>query len=814
MPATEHSAEILAGSWPAQSVMSWSGYAMEFSQAANRLFKELDTQADIKDILGPMEGAFIDSARGLAMGRETALQNRIEAYRHISKKAHWAANELHSTKSDLVEIVKQAEENIKTSRENAEKAKAAARANPLAGEPAVAAIESQLQSSIAAIVALAKSNAMARDSQGAATVTALSTDISQWAAPFVNHILPQSGGIPDMGGLPAAPALPAPAPLDGAGSGNVKPVDYVTGNALDPAQAVQEQKDPLANNAQQNPDRTIQQTALRQPDKIDPHQASKPQTSSPSAPSSPSPSSAGSSSNPSSVLGQMMKPASSGSSSSSPASSSSSSPASSGASNPAAASQSGQMANANGANAGAGAGTGANAAANAAGRAPGMASLGSGIADTSAKMASGAVNVTSNAVNTATNVGSNVAQNVAHAAAQAPAAASPAAVTTPASVGGAPVSGGAPMGGMMPAAPAGGAGAVNPVTAGGGAPSAPAATPTSPAASPAGGGGAPQATAAGAAGSSYAPVPVPHSSIRGIGADGATGDVIFDQAMDAGQDVIKALVAQTLGTGYIDIQYAVSLIWERGGTITAWMATSEGASYIPLGVRVPQDVRLSVTDPIIGHELAKTSAEAGGANPLEIVVRQAEAREQAAPGARVLALASSLPMDRVMDWAGVVGARPVSVNPKEVDRATGAGMSMLHRCAVAMPWEWRQANAFSEEDRLRVAARHMHMAANAGHLGGGAAERVIELFEERQPIPEALWADVAKQRFMALIGYQSAMSNAGQGGAEPPARLLASARAAEVVLCLRDYGSVEGCADLLYASRLAGAPLSPAAAVA
>ncbi|OFJ50942.1 hypothetical protein BEL07_25535 [Mycolicibacterium grossiae] len=808
MPATEHSAEILAGSWPAQSVMSWSGYAMDFSQAANRLFKELDTQADIKDILGPMEGAFIDSARGLAMGRETALQNRIEAYRHISKKSHWAANELHSTKSDLVEIVKQAEENIKTSRENAEKAKAVARANPLAGEPAVAAIESQLQSSIAAIVALAKSNAMARDSQGAGTVTALSTDISQWAAPFVNHILPQTGGIPDMGGLPAAPAPAAPA-----SPGGIKPVDYTsTGDSLRQAAGTENAQN-AANNTQGRPENNVQQTAFKQPDKIEPHEAGKQQTSSPpaaSAPSSPSPSSAGSSGNPSSVLGQMMKPASSGSSSSSPASSSSS--ASSGASNPAAASQSSQMANANGANAGAGTGTGANAAANAAGRA-GMASLGSGIADTSAKMASGAVNAASNAMSTAANVGSNVAQNVAHAAAQAPAAASPGAVTTPASVGGAPVSGGAPMGGMMPAAPAGGVGAVNPVTSGGGAPSAPAATPTSPAASPVGG-GVPQATAAGAAGSSYAPVAVPHSLIRGIGADGATGDVIFDQAMDAGHDVVKALVAQTLGTGYIDIHYAVSLIWERGGTISAWMATSEGASYIPLGVRVPQDVRLSITDPIIGHELTKTSAEAGGANPLEIVVRQAEAREQAAPGARVLALASSLPMDRVMDWAGMVGARPVSVNPKEVDRATGTDMSMLHRCAVAMPWEWRQANAFSEDDRLRVAARHMHMAANAGHLGGGAAERVIELFEERQPIPEPLWADVAKQRFMALIGYQSAMSNAGQGGAEPPARLLASARAAEVVLCLRDYGSAEGCADLLYASRLAGAPLSPAAAVA
>ena len=57
MPMTEHSAEILAGAWPSQSVMAWSGYAMQFSQAANTLFKELDVQMDIKQILAPMEGA-------------------------------------------------------------------------------------------------------------------------------------------------------------------------------------------------------------------------------------------------------------------------------------------------------------------------------------------------------------------------------------------------------------------------------------------------------------------------------------------------------------------------------------------------------------------------------------------------------------------------------------------------------------------------------------------------------------------------------------------------------------------------------------
>lgn len=47
-----------------------------------------------------------------------------------------------------------------------------------------------------------------------------------------------------------------------------------------------------------------------------------------------------------------------------------------------------------------------------------------------------------------------------------------------------------------------------------------------------------------------------------------------------------------------------------------------------------------------------------------------------------------------------------------------------------------------------------------------------------------------------------------------PAGLLKAARAAEVVECLRNCRTVEGCADLLYATRLAGAPLAPGAAAA
>ena len=301
---------------------------------------------------------------------------------------------------------------------------------------------------------------------------------------------------------------------------------------------------------------------------------------------------------------------------------------------------------------------------------------------------------------------------------------------------------------------------------------------------------------------------MPGSPIRAIGADGATGDVLFDQAMDAGQAVVAALIAQTRATPHIPIEYAVSLIWERSGSVSAWMATSEGASYIPLGVRIPQDVRLAVTDPVVGRALWDATAAAGGADPLEVVVRHAEARESAAPGARVLAIASSLPMAQVIDWAAAVGARPVSVDPRKVDAAPDLDGSLLHRCAVAMPWEWRQANAFTEQDRLKVAARHMHMAAISGHLAGNACETVMRLFEERKPIDDKLWEEVQKERFAALISYQLNDQTRGQGGSEP-ARILMTARAAEVVECLRHYDTAEGCADILYATRLAGAPLNP-----
>ena len=136
-----------------------------------------------------------------------------------------------------------------------------------------------------------------------------------------------------------------------------------------------------------------------------------------------------------------------------------------------------------------------------------------------------------------------------------------------------------------------------------------------------------------------------------------------------------------------------------------------------------------------------------------------------------------------------------------------------HRCEVAMPWEWRQANAFDQQDRLRIAARHMHMAVMTGHLNGAACEKVMRLFEERKPISDELWADVHQERFNALVEYDLAKLRVSYGAAEL-ARHLATARAAEVIESLRYFDTAEGCADLLYATRLAGAPLSPDAAVA
>ena len=105
------------------------------------------------------KGAFVDAAHALINGRQTALENRIEGYRYLAKKALWASSEIHSTQADLVEIVNKAEEDIQAARDAAEKAKQAAAAVPGAAE----AIEGQLKANIAGIVSHAAG--LAQDSR-------------------------------------------------------------------------------------------------------------------------------------------------------------------------------------------------------------------------------------------------------------------------------------------------------------------------------------------------------------------------------------------------------------------------------------------------------------------------------------------------------------------------------------------------------------------------------------------------------------------------------------------------------------------------
>ncbi len=806
-PPSVYAGPILASEtgthWPLQSEYVWETYAAALKAEWGRLVEQESAQQTIKqNLYGQTSVGMIPAINQMVAKRDGTLADRLAALSAAHPVADAVRAAIVNLKSDLYWIVMGADQKIKDL-----ESKAGIGASAL------------LPTEIAAIIAAAKLEAEAADDARAAEVTAKTTELLSWTP---HGSAKQSGGsgaaTPLSTGMGQGAASPPLSP--GAGS-NIRPTDYTTmkDGAENTTDRSSDKLQPTTNNGKAA-DQTMKSDEARNSAKIEPASATttnpdkplpSPAHSSPpmsSAPSSGgSPASSGGS--PSSMIGQMMPRSMSSSPASSSAPSSGGSPASSGG--PASASPAGAHAGGAGSPAaGAGAPGGAGAAPGAASgvRGAGLAGAGSGIAESSARFASGAVNAGANTLGAAGNLGSQVAQGAASAASAAapaaPAAAPPVAASAP--VSGAPV-GGAPIG-MMPAAAAGGPAVVNPVTAAPAVGGAPAATPAAGATPVSSVGGATPA----AAGSSVAPVPLQTGpGVRGVGADGATGDALFGQAMDVGRDVISAMLAQTIG--HIDIHYAVALVYERGGAVAAWMATSEGASYIPLGVRIPADVRLSVTDPVIGRELWKSSASAGGANPLDVVVRQAQEREMAAPGSRVLAIASSLPMDQVMDWAAEVSARPVHVSPKSIKKQPVVDMATAHRCAVAMPWEWQQANRFDEQERGRIAQRHMFMAVSVTSLSSGPCEEVMDLVELRKPVPESLWHEVDKARLMLLLEYQGQMQSAGHGGANP-ARALASARAAEVILSLRHHTTAEGCADLLYATRLAGAPLEPNAAVA
>lgn len=818
-PASPYAPEILALSWPSQSSTLWGGLAMEFETEVSRLRGLLNTQMDIIEVLMTMSGEFIKSAVRLGRLAEIALRDRIELYETAARLAHAGATEISMTKDDLTQIVKQADDAIKQAQEDAAKQEAAAMGNPIA----IGVIEGALVGTIEGIVANAAAEAQLRDGEAAAKVGGYSMELAQLSS--TGDMLGQ-GTTSEMGsGIPAAPAfngggVPAsPAPQDGGGF-KAQPA-----SRYDEASEAGEDESSAVNQSQSS-------TTTPDGSKTGAQQGAKPAAWHNDAPTSatnaansssnnplsqslsslgsmPGSASSGGASNPGSMVQSMMSPLTSSmnpGSAMNPASSMN--PAS--AMNPA----SGGMPGAGGASplgsAGAGSG-GAGAGVGGLGQGASAAGAGAGLAESATRMGAGAVSAGANAVGAAASTGAEVAQGAV--ASSAAAASSAPASTSPAIAGGA---GGAPMA-MMGSAGTGGA------AAGSGLPlasiPAPSNTPPSVAGTPnvqtggaAGAGAAPGAVA----GSPPAAMVMSKSPIKSVGGGGAGIEAMIGQAAAASARVVQALVAQTRGVGYMGLDWAVSLILERSGQVTGWLATNEGPSYIPFGVRVPADVRVAVADRAIGTQLWENSA--GGGDPLEVLARHARLRLDGAPGSRVLALASSLPAQRVADWAGEIGAKPMRVDPTLVDprdrsHVEGAG-GLIHRCAAAMSWDWRQASAFDVEQRFQVAARHMHMAVSSGHLSGVAVEETMRLFEDHQPISDELWAGVRKEWNTAVYEYQHAMRMRGHGGGGDPVQAFMKARAAEVVMALRNYDTVDGCADILYATRLAGAPLNPAAAVA
>lgn len=786
-PTSPHADVILGTLWPLQSESAWNTFAAAITAEMMRLFQEDAAQHEVLELVASdQDGTFITAAVRLIRASIGTLEDRWAAYNAASSVADSVASRIWATKLSMAESVDAAESSITAAKNELGPQIDAALA---ALNPAQAsALTAELEGRITAAITQAQTEVVAAAADAAAKIAALGAEISDSRGR--SRTLDTADGAEPMywGSVPESPALPVPTDTS---QGGYDTFNEGTQTLSDRMPETQQAEEPTLSQAAQDstrfPDEVTPQEAASNsavtPEKSSPSVPSAASASTPMASSSPAASSAG---NPSSMLGAMTQQPTS-STSTAPAGS----PASATSSSAPASVQTSSGGNISGAVRTSSAG----------------ASMGAGITDAATRMGTGIV---SNALGAVINSGTQSAHSMTAAAAAPPPPASGSAV------GGAPMAAMMPPGaviasGLPPAATAPGASNVGP-----GLPGTSSSAQSGPNVTT-----GPSGTALSGSAASATPVGVPMSQVPALGGvdHAAAGDALIDQAAHAARSILESLIAQTRHVGYGSTQgfaWGVTVIAERSGEFTAWLATSDGPSYIPLGVRVPDDVGLAVNDPVVGRHLWDESSAAGGANPLEVLTRQAELRDASAPGLRVLVLASTLPIDRVTDFAAAVGARPVSVDPRAIDPMPAPSGGGQHRCAVAMPWEWKQAHAFSEQQRAQVAARQMLMAATAGHLTDWACQRVIGAFERGNPITTSDWADVNQARALAVANYDMARMGVSTGGrdAASPEWAFRTARAAEVVWCLRDPLTAEGCADLLYATRLAGAPLNPAAAVA
>ena len=606
-PSSEHASLILGNLWPQQSESAWRTFAKACMDLAVRLSGEEGTQTYIATVLAEGAGELITALQKLLATSTSTLTNRTHGYSKASGAAEVIEARIYAAKLEMTESVDNAEKLITAAREELKPKIEAARAAGLG--PVVASYTGALLGRIQAAISAAQAEVAATATSAGGLITAAGTALPAPIAIPTPHA--SSVGAPTSGPTATTPAASPADPV-------AQPAKYGT---------------PLDGDARQSPERGTDEhrNALNDPNSqghqdqprlAESAQEAKPHTSSTAgsgSPSSGSPSSG--SGSPGGGLGSMMKPlspASSGSPSSGGSPASSGSPASgAGAGSTAGGRPSGAP------TAGSSGGPVPQAPAAGAPATPARVSgagLGLGIADSAGRLGGGAVSAAASAAAGAPGA-------AAHAVTTAASSAAP--VFPGGGGGGAPGGGGVPPVPPMIAAPpaaspvAGPAPTAGPVagpgSAGGPGPVSSSASSTVPASNTPT--VSPATTASGNAsqhdaGPAFLPVILPMSPLTGLD-QGASPQAILERATEVGRSILTTMIAQTRATGYLGIDWAASVVWERTGAITAWLASSEGPSYIPLGLRVPDGVGLAVSDAAVGREL--TAWSASGASPLEVL---------------------------------------------------------------------------------------------------------------------------------------------------------------------------------------------------
>lgn len=751
-PDSEHAAVILGSEFPAQSESAWERYAGQLAAAATQLRSEQPVQDEIVSAVAAQSGQWADAALTVCLRRRDSLAHRIDYYALAAGCAGRVATALWATKLHMAESVSAAEAAIGAARAEIEPQISAALA--VGDSPQASVLMQLLADRIQTAITSAQDEVAAESAAGTAAVGDEQRRLTAATPPGPTAATEPAGTHhPTLGDTPAVAAhQPIPSPAVELAGHHAALSDTPAAAAHQPAPT------PTSENGQTDPSPASDRPA----GVADPHPApgdaspaaspplTAPPTAPPQLPAAPHLAPMTTPNNPA-AAGAGSPPSLTGTSTTSggtPATA----PAAGGSTAPpsTAAAPGGRIP----------------AAAPAAVPLVGGGAAGLAAAAPSASSAGPAAlgPVSSSSPGNLTPVPTTSATGAASTAAAATSAASAPtghAVMSPAALGP------APLGAPVP-------------------PAAAAATPTAAATA--------AAVPAAAAANSAVPLGVPLlSGAPAAGGMDRTGENLA-QAIDAATAILTACVAQARlrGWGGQDFGWGVAIYRAPTGLLTAWLATSYGPSYIPRGVRLPEGVRLVEPPPA-----------AGGGDVLSLLVDQMAARSAAEPGARTLVLAATQPVARVQDWAAKLGAQAVSVDERTVTPAP-AGPGGQHRCEAAMPWDWQQANVVRPAQRRGVA---VHRAAAAlAPVTLPACARVVEAIQRGHALPESAWAEAEAEQATARVAYNMAAAAGGAPGAAPLAHVFRVLAASDAALSLRDTSN-EGLADVLYAARLAGAPL-------